>query len=106
METLLNKVKKFEEEAKNVIAKAKHTGTENMRVLLASEKRQLEEATGKAQTQGDALKNETLTATKQELNSLHQEERLAVESIHATAKKNRTAAVARVLELFKQSYRA
>jgi len=104
METLLQKVKKIEDDAQQTIQSARDTGAKEMSQLLAQEERVLEDVRQKASVRGDAIIKEKVDAAKGALNALHQEETKSVESIHETAQRNRTQAVEFVINQFRTDY--
>lgn len=104
METLLEKVTSLEQEAQQLLTNAEHQGQQAWGQLVASEKRVVQETRERANRRREEFIKENVDAAMKEINSLHQEETLAIEGVKQTAAKNRAPVMDYVLELFNSEY--
>lgn len=104
MKTLLEKVKKVEDEAARLVEEAQQTGQQKLHTLTAQEPRVLERVRQAAESEGQLIIKEKLQTARQEIDAIRQEGKQAAEKISQVATRNREQTIKKITELFEEEY--
>lgn len=102
--SLLDKVKKAEEEARATIAAAEEAGKLEVATLQGGETATLEETRTAAQQKAKAVHDELAAKANTDLNQVKQDQVKATEAIAAAAAKNKAATLQQAEQLFNDTY--
>lgn len=104
METLLDKVKKVEEEISERLDEIARRGKTQLVDLISTEKDVAAAVRVKAEAEGKEIIKEQVQRAHAETNTLKQDRDKSLDSIGVSAKKNRRSAIEKVLDIFQETY--
>ncbi|MBI3251568.1 MAG: hypothetical protein HYZ62_01505 [Candidatus Andersenbacteria bacterium] len=104
MQTLLEKVKKIETEAAQLIASAQQSGKQAINDILNREPNIVAEIKRRARKLGQAIIKEAVEQAQAEAGKIRQAETLTTDSLKKLAHKNKEAALTLASQLFEQDF--
>jgi hypothetical protein len=104
METLLDKVKKVEEEVSERLSGIEKAGKTQLADLLSTEKEVAEAVRAKAEAEKTEIVKEYVRKAHAETNAMKQDREKSLASIKESAENNRAGAVEKVMDLLKETY--
>jgi vacuolar-type H+-ATPase subunit H len=104
METLLDRVKKVEEEVSDRLSEIEKQGKMQLADLISTEKDVVEAVRVKAEAEGNEIIKEQVEKAHAETNALKQDREKSIESIRVNAESGRRDAVEKVVDIFKKTY--
>lgn len=104
METLLEKVKKVEEEVSERLAEIEKQGKTQLADLMSTEKDVVEAVREQAEAEGKEIIGEQVKKAHAETNAMKQDREKSLDSIRESAERNRNDAVDKIVDIFRETY--
>ena len=104
METLLDKVKKVEEEVNERLSEIEKTGKTQLADLLSTEKEVVDAVRQQAETEKTRIIKEYVRKAHAETNAMKQDREKSLDYIKESAEKNRADAVQKVVNILKETF--
>lgn len=104
METLLDKVKRVEEEVSERLGEIERQGKTQLTDLISTEEAVVEAVCEKAEAEGKEMIREQVKKAHAETNAMKQAREKSLDFIRVSAEKNRKDAVGKVVDIFRELY--
>lgn len=104
METLLDKVKRVEEEVSERLSAIERRGKTQLTDLISTEEDVVEAVREKAEAEGKEMIREQVKKAYAETNAMKQAREKSLDSIRVSAERNRNDAVDKIVDIFRETY--